>query len=110
MLLFDLCTLVLLLAVISILQAVILVFFSRLMQQRYAGVSWWAWASISNALGFVLLLLRDVIPDVWSVVVANTLLVSSTALTSPGSTAFWAARKFSKSGSHSELFAARRHC
>lgn len=88
MLTFDLRTVVLLLAAVSMLQAAILVLFSRLVAQRYQGLGLWALSSSTNAAGFVLLVLRGVIPDVWSIVVANVALVAAIALSLAGTNRF----------------------
>lgn len=51
---------------------------------RYAGLLLWAIGGAANALGWFLLLLRGSIPDLFSIVLANTLLVLATALLHQG--------------------------
>lgn len=80
----DLRTIVVLLATLSVVQALVLALFSTLVARRFAGIDLWAWASVVQAIGFVLLALRGAVPDLLSIVVANVALVGSLALSLSG--------------------------
>ncbi len=72
----DTRTLALVLSITSVLQ-VIAISLQYLINKTYRGLGWWALGGAVTAIGFVLLLLRDVVIsfDLISIVFANTLLV-----------------------------------
>lgn len=77
--LLDVRSITLVLCVISALQAVgLAVFF--LATPRYPGVMLWVWSAVANVAGFILLVLRDLIPDLFSVIVANGILLLANLL------------------------------
>ena len=76
---FDVRSITLVLGLISLLQAVGLGLY-YLQGARYEGVSLWVWAGVADALGFGLLILRDRIPDLFSVIVGNGILLFATLL------------------------------
>jgi diguanylate cyclase (GGDEF)-like protein len=72
----DLHTLIVALVVTNVFEAVV-ISFQYLENRTYRGIGWWALGFAANALGFLLLLLRDYIAiDLISIVLANTTLVS----------------------------------
>ena len=74
----DIRTLAILLGITNILQ-VIAIFIQYLINKTYRGIGWWVLGFTSNAIGFVLLLLRDSIPiELISIIVTNALLILGT--------------------------------
>ena len=71
----DLRTLVIVLGITDVLQAVA-IFLQYLMNKTYRGIGGWALGFSSVAMGFILLLFRDFISiDLISIILANTLLI-----------------------------------
>ena len=74
----DIRTLAILLGITNILQ-VIAIFIQYLINKTYRGIGWWVLGFTSNAIGFVLLLLRDSIPiELISIIVTNAFLILGT--------------------------------
>jgi len=79
----DVRSITLVLCFVSLLQAVGLGLY-YLVMARYPGVLLWVWSGVADAIGFLLLLLRDQIPDLLSVVVGNGVLLLATLLLHQG--------------------------
>lgn len=79
MLSFDVRTILAILCAMSVLQAVVLELY-YLVAPRYDGVRLWVWAGVLNGLGLILLILRGQIPDLLSIVVANSSILVATLL------------------------------
>lgn len=75
----DVRTIALLLGVVSVIQAIVFALYYAV-GARYPGVRLLVFASIANAIGFVLVLLRGVIPDLLSIVVGNWSLLLASVL------------------------------
>lgn len=79
MLILDIQLLTVFLSAVSAMQTVVLWLY-YLVTPRYAGVKLWAVAGALSTAGFVLLVLRDRIPDFLSIIVANGALLGATLL------------------------------
>ncbi|PKL69500.1 MAG: hypothetical protein CVV30_08070 [Methanomicrobiales archaeon HGW-Methanomicrobiales-1] len=72
----DIRTLAIVLVIISLLQSIAFLF-QYLTNKTYRGISWWVQGSSCAAAGYLLLLLRDAIPNALiTIILANTLLVT----------------------------------
>ena len=84
----DIRTLAIVLTIVTDIQAIAF-FFQYLINKTYRGVGWWVLGSSLAAVGYVLLLLRDIIPNALiSIILANALLVSGAIFIYVGITRF----------------------
>lgn len=63
-------------------------FYIRRKQKTYDGFLSWVFAALSNAIGMLLLSQRDILPDFFSVITGNTLLLFSIVLINTGLSRF----------------------
>ena len=83
----DLRTLSVALITISALTATVMAVVFR-NQQTYRGFAWWMAANVSTAAGFLLLVLRDTLPDILTVTAANILITGAFGLLYEGTRRF----------------------
>ena len=83
----DMRTLTFVLLLLSALLSLVMVFVWRT-NKTYNGFGWWTLANLAGILGFLLLGLRAQLPDLISIVIANTVACSSMGLTLVGTRRF----------------------
>ncbi len=83
----DVRTIALVLGVVSVMQAIVFVLYYAV-GARYPGMRFWLIGSCANAVGFVLLVLRGVVPDAVSIIIGNWLLLLATVLVVRGTNLF----------------------
>jgi hypothetical protein len=84
----DVRTIITTVVIIDILQA-IAIYFQYHYNRTYRGIGWWLLGSVSSAIGFILLLLRDVAPLAQiSIILSNILFISALIFYSIGISLF----------------------
>jgi len=68
----------------------------RRKQKTYDGFLYWVFATLSNAVGMLLLSARNILPDFLSIIIGNTLLIFSIVLINTGLSVFSRTRPYVK--------------
>jgi PAS domain S-box-containing protein len=89
---FDIRTVLLLLFLVSALLAVMLLIYWKT-QKTYEGFSLWAWASVVVSLAYLLITLRGTIPEFFSIILANLLVITSILMRLDGMSRFMRSQK-----------------
>ena len=89
---FDIRTVLLLLFLVSALLAVMLLIYWKT-QKTYEGFSLWAGASVVVSLAYLLITLRGTIPEFFSIILANLLIILSVLMRLDGMSRFMKSQK-----------------